>query len=97
NPSSDECAAARQLEQAGQRLLSGFRSTYSASPFYPLTTSQAAGDLRSRVQTFNQGLSAQGLTTVSRAPLFANARFTRADFDLLLSDGSVGINTLPLD
>jgi hypothetical protein len=92
---SPECAAARQVAQDGERLLTGFRSTYSASPFFPIDASPAAVELRRRLTTFNQGLTAQGLTPVARSPLFASARLTTNDLELILSDGAVGINTVP--
>jgi hypothetical protein len=95
-PSSTECASARQLAQDGQRLVSGFRSVYSASPFFLLDDSQGAATLRQQVTTFNQGLTAQGLTPVSRAPLFADARLSTTDLEELLLEPAAGILSDPL-
>jgi hypothetical protein len=96
DPSSAACSSARQLAQDGDRLVSGLRSAYAASPFFPLASSPAAAALRSRLEAFNQRLVDQGLSPVVRMPLFATARLSASDLELLLSDAAVGINAPPL-
>jgi hypothetical protein len=95
SPASPECASARQLAQDGQRLVSGLRSSYAASPFFPLETSAVAGLLRQQLTNFNQGLVAQGLAPVSRDPLFAEARLSAAELDRLLLDPDAAILAAP--
>ena len=95
-PASPECAAARSVATEGERLHAGFLAAYAASPFFLLGSSSAAEALEARVDAFSQSLTELGLGGVSRRPLFASGRLTRADLDLLVSDGAVGINSLPL-
>lgn len=92
-PGSAECASATALAEEGEGLLTGFLSTYSASPFFPLETSAAAATLGGRVDAFDERLVAAGLAPLGAAPLFATARLAASDFATLLSDGAVGVNT----
>jgi hypothetical protein len=93
---SAECEAANGVVRGGQGLLSNFLASYSASPFFPLASSGAGVLLAERLSGFNQGLTALGVPSVGRPPLFATAPLSASDLELLLSDGAVGINTVPL-
>jgi hypothetical protein len=95
-PGSPECEGANDVLRRGQGLLVGFLESYSASPFFPIASSGAAQLLGARMTGFNQGLTSLGLPTVSRPPLFAPARLSASDVELLFSDGPVGINSAPL-
>ena len=95
-PASPECAAADGVARDGGHLLTGFLSSYSASPFFPLSTSSAARTLQQRVGSFNQGLASLGLPALARQPLFPDARVDADDLQALLSDPAVGIGTVPL-
>lgn len=94
-PGSPECAAARQVAESGDRLFSGFVTGYGASPFFPLEASPAAGELRHRVEAFNEGLGSLDLAPLGRQPLFPSERTTREDLDALLADPVVGILMAP--
>jgi hypothetical protein len=94
-PASPECADADALARAGSQLLSGFVSSYSASPFYPLASSDVAQVLRGRVGAFSEGLRALGLEELSREPLFAAARLDEAGFAALLADPAAGFLVAP--
>jgi len=95
-PGTPACASALQVGQTGERILAGFVSAYGASPFFPLGGTPTAAALMDRVGAFNSGLVELGLTPLTSQPLFAQARLTRGDLDLLLTDPAVGLNTAPL-
>ncbi len=94
-PSSPECSAAQSLAEEGASFLGGLMSAFASSPFFPLADSPAGQSLSQRFEAFNEALTTQGLAPVP-PPLFATARVTQDEFQELLSDGAVGINTAPL-
>ncbi|MDH3272554.1 MAG: hypothetical protein OEN56_14550, partial [Gemmatimonadota bacterium] len=96
SPGSPSCTSAQSLADRAASFSSSAATAYSASPFFPITGSAAAGSLSSAVMTLDADLQSAGLPGIGAPMAFATEWVGEDDFVTLSAVPGFGVQGAPL-
>jgi len=96
SPGSASCLSAQGLADRASAFSASAATAYSASPFFPVAGSAAAGALGAAVTTLDGDLMSAGLPGIGAPMAFATQWVEEDDFALLSAVSGLGVEAAPL-